>query len=73
MSSRAFSEARDAKEKSHNNRDHRIHSEVRRRQESSSSRSRSRDDNKSVKSGMSQKSNRSGPIVFGGNSIIKKS
>lgn len=40
------------------------------------SRDRSRDDNKSKHSHSSQKSNksnRSGPVIFGGNAIIKKS
>jgi len=36
------------------------------------SRSRSRDDNKSKFSHLSQKSNRSGPVIFGGNTVVRK-
>jgi len=69
--SRHFSERR---EKSGSvQRDNRHQSEIRRRLESESSRSRSRDDAKSKHSSSSQKSNRSGPVVFGGNTVIKKS
>ena len=72
MSSRAFSEARKDNSSSYN-RDNKYQSEMRNRQESESSRSRSRDDAKSKHSAMSQRSNRSGPVVFGGNTVIRKS
>ena len=49
----------------------RYFSELRREHESTE-RSRSREDNKSVRSNMSQRSNRSGPVIFGGNSVIRK-
>ena len=71
MSYRVQSEVR--KDKNFSNRDHRIQSELRHRRESEASRSRSRDDTKSRNSAMSQRSNRSGPVVFGGNTVIKKS
>lgn len=72
MSFRAFSEARKDKNTS-NNRENKIQSEIRHRQNSEASRSRSRDDAKSKYSSSSQRSNRSGPVVFGGNTVIKKS
>ena len=71
MSHRTQSEAR--RDRHSSNRDYRIQSEIRHRRESETSRSRSRDDAKSKNSAMSQRSNRSGPVVFGGNTIIKKS
>lgn len=71
MSFRTFSEARKDKGNS-KSRDNKFHSEVRHRQ-SDDSRSRSRDDAKSKNSAMSQRSNRSGPVVFGGNTVIRKS
>jgi hypothetical protein len=67
--SRQFSETRkdDRKSVSKN-----FYSEFRQRDPS---RDRSRDDNKSKYSHSSQKfskSNRSGPVIFGGNAVIKK-
>lgn len=72
MSFRAFSEARKEKNNS-SHRENKIQSEIRHRQNSEASRSRSRDDAKSKYSSSSQRSNRSGPVVFGGNTVIRKS
>ena len=64
--SKNYSEVRkpDKRETSRN-----IHSEYRRKDQS---RERSRDDAKSKVSNSSQRSNRSGPTIFGGNVLLKK-